>query len=397
MVITKIFNFIWYIFQFYIGINLVMPIFFLIIYFIVKKIKKRLPIKLATNESDYAIIITAYEQTDLLESVVQSILSINYSNYIVYIVADKCDISNLHFDDSRVVLLRPEQTLASNTRSHFYAISHFKRSHERLTIIDSDNLVHPEFINELNVFFNKGYLAVQGLRGAKNLNTMYANLDAARDIYYHFYDGEVLFNIGSSATLSGSGMAFTVQLYKDCLGHLDIIGAGFDKVLQKQIVDQNIQIAFAKNAIVYDEKTAKSDQLVKQRARWINTWFKYFSFGFSFIYKGIIRLSWNQLLFGLVLLRPPLFIFIILSFIFLGINLIINPVAAIIWAFAVLTFMAGFFIALVINGADKNIYKSLIGIPRFVFFQLVSLMKVKNANKYSVATKHIIEQDEQRI
>lgn len=397
MVITKIFNCIWYIFQFYIGINLVMPIFFLIIYFIVKKIKKRLPIKLATNESDYAIIVTAYEQTDLLESVVQSILSINYSNYIVYIVADKCDISNLHFDDSRVELLRPEQTLASNTRSHFYAISHFKRSHERLTIIDSDNLVHPEFINELNIFFNKGYLAVQGLRGAKNLNTMYANLDAARDIYYHFYDGEVLFNIGSSATLSGSGMAFTVQLYKDCLGHLDIIGAGFDKVLQKQIVDQNIQIAFAKNAIVYDEKTAKSDQLVKQRARWINTWFKYFSFGFSFIYKGIIRLSWNQLLFGLVLLRPPLFIFIILSLIFLGINLIINPVAAIIWAFAVLTFMAGFFIALLINGADKNIYKSLIGIPRFVFFQLVSLMKVKNANKHSVATKHIIEQDEKRI
>ncbi len=397
MVITKIFNCIWYIFQFYIGINLVMPIFFLIIYFIVKKIKKRLPIKLATNESDYAIIVTAYEQTDLLESVVQSILSINYSNYIVYIVADKCDISNLHFDDSRVELLRPEQTLASNTRSHFYAISHFKRSHERLTIIDSDNLVHPEFINELNIFFNKGYLAVQGLRGAKNLNTMYANLDAARDIYYHFYDGEVLFNIGSSATLSGSGMAFTVQLYKDCLGHLDIIGAGFDKVLQKQIVDQNIQIAFAKNAIVYDEKTAKSDQLVKQRARWINTWFKYFSFGFSFIYKGIIKLSWNQLLFGLVLLRPPLFIFIILSLIFLGINLIINPVAAIIWAFAVLTFMAGFFIALLINGADKNIYKSLIGIPRFVFFQLVSLMKVKNANKHSVATKHIIEQDEKRI
>ena len=380
-------SFIWKLFQFYIGFNLVMPILLLAIYFIKGKKKKNLS-NLNINEADYAIIVTAYEQTGLLQGVVKSILQLNYSNYLIYIVADKCDISGLFFDDERVILLRPENTLASNTRSHFYAISNFKRPHDRLTIIDSDNLVHPEYLNELNKFFDQGFIAVQGLRAAKNITTLYSALDAARDIYYHFYDGKLLFSVGSSATLAGSGMAFTVKLYKECLAHLDIVGAGFDKILQKQIVHQGCQIAFAENAIVYDEKTAHSDQLINQRARWINTWFKYFNFGFSLFAKGMVKFSWNQLLFGLVLLRPPLFIFILLSIGCLIINLFFNPFIAILWFCAILLFVIGFLLSLILSNTDPKIYKSLWGIPKFIYFQLLSLMQVRNANKRSVATKH---------
>ena len=297
---------IWILVQVLIGYNLVFP---LVIYLVaaLKKSCKRLPVK---SESDYAVIVTAYEQVTHIPEVVNSILSLNYKNFLVYVVADKCDITGLSFDDERVIILRPEQTLAGNTRSHFYAIRNFKRDHERLTIIDSDNLVHPEYLNELDHYFDIGFLAVQGVRKAKNLDTTYARLDGARDIYYHFYDGEMLFKAGSSATLAGSGMAFSTALYRECLEDHDVSGAGFDKVLQSAIVGLNRRIAFADKAIVYDEKTSRADQLVNQRARWINTWFKYFSYGFVLVGKGIKRDSWNQFLFGLVLLRPPLFIFL---------------------------------------------------------------------------------------
>jgi cellulose synthase/poly-beta-1,6-N-acetylglucosamine synthase-like glycosyltransferase len=95
------------------------------------------------------------------------------------------------------------------------------------------------------------------------------------------------------ATLDGSGMAFTTSLYKDCLTNLEISGAGFDKILQKD-AERGYRIAFAEKAIVYDEKTSQSDQLVKQRARWLNTWFQYFYFAFKDLYKGILKLNWNQ-------------------------------------------------------------------------------------------------------
>jgi cellulose synthase/poly-beta-1,6-N-acetylglucosamine synthase-like glycosyltransferase len=375
----------WIVLQVLIGYNLVLPLK-LYLFSLFRKNESREAAQTAAG--DHAIIVTAYEQVTMIPEVVRSILNLNYSNYIVYIVADKCDVSGLHFADKRVIILRPETTLASNTRSHFYAIKHFKREHNRLTIIDSDNLVHPEYLNELDKFFSQGYLAVQGIREAKNLNTTYACLDAARDIYYHFYDGKVLFKAGSSATLAGSGMAFTTELYIDCLGNRDVTGAGFDKVLQSAIVGKDIRIAFTDKAIVYDEKTANTDQLVNQRARWINTWFKYFSLGFTLIGKGTSKASWNQFLFGIILLRPPLFIFLLLSVIFLFINLFVWPLLALIWAVAFLIFVLGFYIALAKSDTDSRIYKSLVNIPKFIFFQVLSLLKSRTANKRSVATKH---------
>ncbi len=378
---------IWVLLQVLIGYNLYLPILLFSFY---KTPKQTLPV---AAEDDYGIIVTAYEQIDAIGIVVSSLLKLNYSNYLIYIVADKCDITGVSFDDERVILLRPEETLASNTRSHFYAINHFKRPHTRLTIIDSDNLVHPEYLHELDKYFSLGYQAVQGIREAKNLNTTYARLDAARDIYYHFYDGKILFGIGSSATLAGSGMAFTTQLYRDCLENRDITGAGFDKVLQSIIVGKDLRIAFTDKAIVYDEKTTHSDQLVKQRSRWINTWFKYFKFGFTLVFKGITNFSRNQFIFGLILLRPPLFIFLILAMICMAANFFISITAVFIWLAGLILFVLGFYIALAKSDTDKRIWQSLINIPKFVFFQVLSLLKVRKANKHSVATTHYYNAD----
>lgn len=386
MWIENFISFLWLAFQLIIGFNLILPFILLLLFAL---IFKKVEAKLSKNfEPDYAIIVTAYEQTDLIPLVVDSLLKLNYTNYLIYIVADKCDVSNLHFEDSRVIVLRPENTLASNTRSHFYAINRFRRSHERLTIIDSDNLVDSNYLLALNYFFDKGFKAVQGLRDAKNLDSIYAALDGARDIYYHFFDGKVLFSLGSSATLSGSGMAFTTDLYKECLGNLDITGAGFDKVLQHEIVKRGNRIAFAECAIVYDEKTSKSDQLVNQRARWINTWFRYFKFGFGLVFQGILQINWNKFLFGLILLRPPLFIFLLLGLFCLFLNLVFNPFFSLIWLLGFFSFILSFLFSLLINKTDARIYKSLYGIPKFIFFQILSLLRVKNANKRSVATKH---------
>lgn len=376
---------IWIVLGMLIGYNLVLPILFFFIY-------KILPAKKYSSkyhdDPDYAIIVTAYEHINTLEQAVISLLNLNYKNYLIYVVADKCDVSGLHFTDERVIVLRPEQELRSNTRSHLYAIERFKRNHDFLTIIDSDNLTHPEYLNELNLLFRQGFLAVQGVRKAKNLNSVYACLDAAQDIYYHFYDREILFALGSSATLAGSGMAFKASYYHEFLKKFDVKGAGFDKVLQIEILKAGHRIAFAKNAFVYDEKTSKSDQLVKQRARWFNTWFKYAGLGFGLIGQGILKFHRNQFLFGLMFLRPPLFLVLVSSLCCLILNFFISISLVYYWIVAFVLFFAAFMIALLHSKADKRIYKSLIGIPVFMFYQILSLVKVKKANQISVATQH---------
>lgn len=379
--------YLWYIIQFLVGYNLLLPLVLYFLFLLSKRKSRHAETTPGIFNPDYAVIVTAYQEITHIPETVQSILNLNHKNFLCYVVLDNCpDVSTLQFDDDRVILLRPEQVLAGNVRSHLYAMNHFKREHDYLTIIDSDNLVEEEYLDHLNIFFKNGFNAVQGIRAAKNLDTQYACLDAARDIYYHFYDGEVLFHLGSSATLAGSGMAFSVKLYEECLGGKDVSGAGFDKVLQYEIIKRGNRIAFAKDAIVYDQKTSKSSQLVNQRARWINTWFRYFNLGFKLIGSGIRKANFNQFLFGVVLLRPPLFIFLLLSALCMLINIIVMPVLFVVWAVGFILFILGFLLPL--RGADKRIMKALKHIPSFMFYQVVSLIHSRNANKRSVATKH---------
>lgn len=371
--------------QILIGIHFLMPVIFYVL--------KTFSGKKSNNTSeiielDYAVIVTAYQQTTLIPMVVDSIRKANYHNYLIYVVADNCDISSLQFNDERVIILRPELVLASNTKSHFYAIDRFKRDHECLTIIDSDNLIHPEYFNEMNKVFAMGYLAIQGVRAAKNLDTTYACLDEAGDIFYRLVDRKLMFEAGSSAALSGSGMAFKTNLYKKCLENNNYKGAGFDKILQYEIISSGNRIAFAEKAIVYDEKTAKTDQLVNQRSRWINTWFKYLFLGAKLMQKGVSNFNLNQFLFSIMLLRPPLFMLLMFSCVCLVLNLFLAPWMLIYWVCAFIIFFVSVFKALSYFKADKKIYRSLKDAPRFIYFQILALLKVRRANQISVATEH---------
>jgi cellulose synthase/poly-beta-1,6-N-acetylglucosamine synthase-like glycosyltransferase len=386
---------VWVIFQVCIGYNLILPFIFYIFWLFSKRSSTALSI--SDNSVDYAIIVTAYRETGMLHNVVKSILDADYQNYLVYIVADNCDLEGLSFSDPRVILLSPPEVLASNTRSHFYALNNFRRKHDVVTIVDSDNLLHKEYFNALNADFDKGFSAVQGLRAAKNLDGTIACLDAARDIYYHFYDGQVLFEIGSSATLAGSGMAFKADLYREFLTNIQVTGAGFDKVLQSWLISKRYRIAFNQRAIIFDEKTSKSEQLVHQRSRWINTWFKYFSLGFRIAGSGVAGFSRNLFLFGVVLLRPPLFLFLLASVACLFANVILGfKLYASIWVFSFLIFVLSFVLALVHGKADRRIYRSLVQIPKFVMYQVISLLNVRKANKISVATSHFVGNPEKQ-
>jgi cellulose synthase/poly-beta-1,6-N-acetylglucosamine synthase-like glycosyltransferase len=340
------------------------------------------------QEVDYAVIVTAYEQVLLIPDVVNSILKSNYVSYCIYVVADNCDVSTLVFDDPRVIILRPETKLANNIKSHFYAIDHFVRDHERLTIIDSDNVVDLEYFNELNKLFDSGFKAVQGVRRAKNLNSELACLDEAGDIFYRYIDRYLLFNSGSSASLAGSGMAFSTLLYNSALKTESVDGAGFDKLLQYRILQMGHRIAFAPNAIVYDTKTSKSKQLVEQRARWINTWFKYASWGVKMFFSSISTRSWNQALFSIMLVRPPMFLLFFSACILAVLDFLYFPDLLITLILAAIIFSIVFFKSLSHFAADQKIYKSLKNIPKFVYFQLLALKNAKRANKLSVATKH---------
>lgn len=375
--------------QLFIIFFLLLPFFDLFFSLLIprKKLKKNFD-----KKHDFAAIITAYKNIDIAVPCVDSILKQKYENYIIYLVADQCDISNINFDSDKVVVLNPAEKLGSKVKSIKHAIDNFKRKHEAIIIFDPDNLAHPQMFSKLNLFFNNGYKAVQGRRTAKNVDTVYASLDAMGEYYYNYVNKYAPYKLRSSSPIAGSGMAIDYNLYVEHLNNYehdsDKVIVAEDKLLQAEIVSKGHNIAFAWDAVIYDEKVSSGSQVERQRTRWINSYFKYAVKALQIIFQGIINFSWNQFLFGLNIFLPPLFLLVLCSGFFFVLNFFIDKQMFIVWLCAIAIFILNFNAALLLSNIEKEIWKSMWGIPLFMFNQILALLKIKRSNKDFMETEH---------
>lgn len=381
---------IWYFLQAWIAIYLILPLLFLIIYLVKKKFGKlysinNKPVRIK-KDFNFAAIITAHKETSLIPPLVDSLVKQRYGNILIYVVADACDISELHFDDPRVVILKPENDLNSKIKSIDYAINNFKQEHDALVIFDSDNLAHPDFMHILNLYFKQGFRAVQTSLQAKNTDTVFSRMDSIGDIYYNFTEREIRMEMGVSSAIWGLGIAIETSLYKEII-YQHFLG-GFDKRIQADLVRKIPQIAFAKEAYVYDEKITDGDALEKQRTRWINAYFKYFTLGFAVLTNGIRNFSFNRFFFGFINLRPPLFIVVGAAMLFCVINLFINTTLSLVWLAVLLAFVLSFIGIIVTKSKNKAVVRSLFFMPLFVLRQFLALFKIRKANKSFLKTEH---------
>ena len=349
--------------------------------------------KTDVQESDFACVITVYNNLDIAVPLVESLLQQRYSNYEIYLVADNVSVKDFPLSHSRLHVHYPEP-LNSKVMSIKRAMDIFIRPHEYVAIFDPDNLAHPDFLSEINAFHKKGYKTVQGKRTAKNLDTAYAALDAMGEYYYDYTVRRVPFVLGSSSTIAGSGMSIESNIYKKNIDrevaqfHREGLVVSEDKSLQMELVDSGIRIAYANKAILFDEKVSTSDQVSRQRTRWLNSYFRHTLDVLILLLKAIFSGSWNRTLFSLTILMPPMIILAGGSIFLILVNLIFQPV----WAFAIigalLLFALTFMLALKLNRAPSEIWKAIPLIPLFVIRQVLSLLKIRKANKDYMATSH---------
>src|SRR5690606_29169196 len=157
---------------------------------------------------------------------------------------------------------------------------------------------------------------VQGRSIAKNMASTYAALGAMGEYFSDFTVRRVPFSLGSSSVITGSGMSVRKALYEYCLSQdmqvLKTRGVvvGVDKALQLELVNKAHRIAYAREAIVVDEKVASFDQVSRQRSRWLNSYFRHSFEVIKTFFAGLAKMDWNMLWFAVTTLMPPLFILV---------------------------------------------------------------------------------------
>jgi len=361
-----------------------------------KSIKDEKALGDAYKAYDYGCIITAYKNAAIAKPLVQSLLKQPYQNFHVYLVADECDVTGWDLEDKQFTLLNPNPPLRLKAKSIIHAMDSYVRPHEYTVIFDADNLAHPQFLKEINKYVNNGHRSVQGQRTAKNLDTVYACADATGEFYKNYIDRYAPYMIGSSAVISGSGMAVETELYRAYLNSPEIEQGKErwkkmlqeDKILQNFLLQKDEKISYAWNAIVYDEKVVSGDQVETQRTRWLFSYFQNLPNSTGHILKGLLTFSFNRFFFGLVTMSPPMFITLLGAMFLTVIGLFLSPVTALCLAGAIAIFAGNILLTLYLSKAPKQIWSALWSMPMFVGKQVTALFKMGNPNKNFKASEH---------
>ncbi|GAC1417815.1 MAG: hypothetical protein NVSMB67_04450 [Flavisolibacter sp.] len=288
-----------------------------------------------------------------------------------------------HFEDKRIHILEPPVALNSNTKSISYALKHFTDNEEVLVIFDPDNLVHSKFIEVLNNYYNKGYEAVQGNMHSKNSDSLYEKIDTVGAIFNNFIDREIRHELNLSVNTLGCGISLKKSIYDKIKYDDRSLYGGFDKHLQSEVVKNVTRLAFAKEAIFYDEKISSAACLEMQRIRWIRSYFKFLSNAFDVFFKGIKKLDFNLAYFGYNLIRPPYFLQLIVAVVFIIINYFAYPTLALVWLASLFLFLFSFTTIIILIKKNKAVLQGLWYSPLFFFHQFRSLLKLKQ-NKTSI-------------
>ena len=365
-----------------------LPVLFLLLRFIKKKDIPKISIENKNSETDtsFAAIVTAHQDTRFIPPLIDSFLKQSYKNFSLYVVADNCDITDLHYSNEHVIILKPAQPLNSKIKSINYAIENFIKPHQAMIIFDSDNLIHPDYFYNLNYYFKKGFKVVQTHMLSKDTKSVYAKLDSIGHIYYTFIERQIKMKLGLHSAILGLGIALDTALYKE-ISYNNVI-AGFDKKLQSQLAIKVSQIAFAEDAIVYDEKVDDGAALEKQRTRWIYSYFENFHESWKLFKYGIKTMSMGRILLGTTMLRPPMLLLILLVTIIMVISLFIKPVLCIIWLIILFIFSVNFVLIIATHSVQKGMLVSIVYIPLVIFRQFRSLLKLNAAKSDFLKTEH---------
>lgn len=218
----------------------------------------------------YLILYPAYNEDRVIVNSVQKFLAqyYPYNCFHVAVISDHMQPeTNEKLAALPITLLQPVFEKSSKAKAMQYAMDQIKEDYDFIVILDADNVVEPQFLEQLNTECAKGYKAIQCHRCAKNSNNDVAVLDGVSEEINNTIFRKAHNRLGLSAALIGSGMCFDYQLFKENVYKLSSVGE--DKELEAHLLLQKVFIKYEPDIHVFDEKVSNKDNFQKQRLRWM--------------------------------------------------------------------------------------------------------------------------------
>lgn len=228
------------------------------------------PSALSPQPSTFLILFPAYKEDAVIVHSVRQCLEQTYPKeyYHIGVISDHMqEETNELLRQLPITLFTPQFEKSSKAKALQYAIEHTEESYDYLIILDADNMVLPEFLEQVNASCQQGYRAIQCHRCAKNSDNDVAVLDGISEEINNSLFRKAHNTIGISSALIGSGMCFEYEWFKNHVGLFET--AVEDREMEIQLMKEHIFIKYEEHIPVYDEKVSSSENFQRQRLRWM--------------------------------------------------------------------------------------------------------------------------------
>ena len=341
----------------------------------------------------FAVLIPGYKEDSVIVDVAWQALTQTYNNeqFDVIVIADSFKDTTLRaLRNLPIKVVEVSFDISTKSKALNAAMDQIGNAYDVALVLDADNIMEPDFLKKVNDAFDHGFLAVQGRRVAKNLNTNFAILDAISEEIGNnvFRKGHRV--LGFSSCLAGSGMAFDYIYFKTIMKDVNAVG-GFDKELEVRILKDQNKIEYLPNALVYDEKVQKADTFYKQRRRWLSTQSTYLVKALKTAITELFKKG-NFDLFDKVIqwIYPPKLLLLAMVLIFSGVTLlfadnILLKQLTILLAIGTVLF---FVLSIPRKFYSLNTLKAVVSLPYALLLMTLALFRLKGANKKFIHTQH---------
>lgn len=301
-------------------------VFFTLYYFIIAffGIWRRKETKILTPEKTFAIVVAAHNEEKVIVPLIENLLVLKYPRelYDIFVVADNCNDRTADLARGAGAIVYERFNLEQRGKGYamewiFAKIFRLKRKYDAIAVFDADNLVHPNFLLEMNSRLCKGEKVIQGYLDAKNPNDTWISSTFAISFWVVNHIWHLAkYNLGLSSVLGGTGMCISTDvLQKHGWGALCLTE---DMEFTMKNLVNGIRTTWAHDAIVYDEKPLTFMQSWNQRKRWAQGHFDVASrYIPRLLYEGV-RQRDIRILDGVLHLLQPHFLILSTTFVLLS-------------------------------------------------------------------------------
>ncbi len=233
----------------------------------------------------FAALISARNEQAVIGQLIDSLKRQSYPGGLVsiFVCADNCtdDTARVAREHGAEVFERfnPERVgkgYALNYLLERIDAAHPGKPFDAYFVFDADNVLEPDYIEQMNRTYSDGYEIVTSYRNSKNFGDNWISSGYALwFLRESSYLNRPRMRLGTSCAVSGTGFMFSQKVLDECGGwNFFLLTEDIEFTISS--ITAGRRIGYCGDAVLYDEQPTKLGQSFRQRKRWTKGYLQVF-------------------------------------------------------------------------------------------------------------------------